>query len=537
MGRSASSKSRPALPSVAEDPIGPGGPCGWCERPYVWAEGAWWCLTEACQAAQASCAVSVRDDKTGAIRWLYVPTSHGVDYELCPAKNRMIGGAAGGSKSHDLRWGMLRKAATIPGYEGLILRRTYGELERSQLRRLAMDVPMLGGVYYPSSYMVEFQHPNGPRSLIEAGHLDDEVALSRWLSTEYDEISADEGSTFNPKHLLELSTRARTSKPAVKRAGGARFNVGTNPGGPAWPVLKDLFVNKTPDYEQFPALKKYYKPEKWVYQKRLLTDNPYRDEDYEESLAVLGEARYRQLRWGDENVFEGQFFSEWRENDLEGNPYHVQVIDVPPGTEGFCSLDWGFNDPFVCYWWVCLPDGRYYIRREWKDSGIWADDFAKEWWRITRDEVGWTRARYVVVGGDTRTHHGLRTPHGETVDETLRHFGLPVRAADQSRKPGWYRVHELLRPTGWGSPWLVFHPSCTYARRTLPNAPSDPLDLDEIDEKAFPQVHGLESIRYGAMSRPSPTRIHKSTEPGPGTWGFETKWQEQQMRRQTQVIA
>jgi phage terminase large subunit len=514
---------RAALPAVSEDPIGPGGLCGWCERPYVWASGAWWCLTERCQALQASYAVSVLDEKTGEVRWLYVPTSKGVDYEVSGAKNRMLGGAAGGAKSHVLRWGMLRRAMTIQGYNGLLVRRTYGELEKSQLRRLAVEVPMLGGVYHESKYLAEFPQTG---ALIEAGHLDDAASLSRWLSTEYDEIVADEGSTFNPKFLLELSTRARSSKPSVKAAGGARFAVGTNPGGPAWPILRELFVDHAPDFEQFPALAKHYSPEKWAYIKALLDDNPYRDADYEESLAVLGEARYRQLRWGDEDVFEGQFFSEWREHK-DGEPYHVQRLEVPPGTEGFCSLDWGFNDPFVCYWWVCLPDGRYYIRREWKADHLYAEDFAKEWWRITREEVGWRRARYLVVGGDTKTHHGIRSPHGETVQETMRSFGLPVRDADRDRKNGWYRVHELLRPSAVpNSPWLIVDPSCTYLRRTLPNAPCDPEDLDEIDEKTFKQVHGLESVRYGAMSRPSPTRIHRDDRPGPGTWGFETAWQE-----------
>jgi hypothetical protein len=495
-----------AFPTPQVEPIGPGGNCHWCSLPYLWLQGAWWCSTEACRVRQAEYAVSLQNKD--ATWHVYVPTSKGVDHESSPAKNRMLGGAAGGAKSHILRWGMLRRAISIEGYNGLLVRRTYGELEKSQLRRLAVEVPLLGGEYVESKLQAYFPQTG---ALIEAGHLDDANALSRWLSTEYDEITADEGSTFNPKFLLELSTRARTSKPQVKAAGGARFNVGTNPGGPAWPILNDLFVKHDPDFTQFPALKKVYSPAKWHYTKALLDDNPYRDEDYEETLAVLGEARYRQLRWGDEDIFDGQFFSEWREHK-DGEPYHVQRVDVPAGCEGFCSLDWGFNDPFACYWWACLPDGRYYIQREWKDRQIYAEDFAKTWWKITREELGWKRARYLVVGGDTKATHGLRTAHGESVQDTFRALGLPVRDADRDRKNGWYRMHELLRPTPWGVPWLVVDPSCTYLRRTLPNAPSDPNDLDEIDEKAFTDVHGLESLRYGGMSRPSPTRFEKKEE-------------------------
>jgi hypothetical protein len=39
------------------------------------------------------------------------------------------------------------------------------------------------------------------------------------------------------------------------------------------------------------------------------------------------------------------------------------------------------------------------------------------------------------------------------------------------------------------------------------------------------------------MSRPSPTRIVVNDQPGPGTWGFETNWQEEHMRAARTVIA
>ena len=126
--------------------IGPGGLCGRCGLTYRWHQGAWWCNTASCRERQALRAVAVKHKKTGATQWLYVPTSKGMDYEHSTAKNRMLGGAARGAKSHILRWGMLRRALTIPGYHGLIVRRTYGELEKSQLRRLEMDVPRLGEI-------------------------------------------------------------------------------------------------------------------------------------------------------------------------------------------------------------------------------------------------------------------------------------------------------------------------------------------------------------------------------------------------------
>src|SRR3990167_7090513 len=151
--------------------------------------------------------------------------------------------------------------------------------------------------------------------------------------------------------------------------------------------------------------------------------------------------------------------------------------------EWFASLDGGFNAPLALYWWLCLPDGRFHIIREWKESGVWAEDLASRFWKITRDDLGLGRPRYVVAGGDIDAKHGLKGAHGETVFETLQYYGLPMKRADRDRKNGWYRVHELLRPSPYGTPWLTVDPSCVYLQRTMAAAPSDKDDPDELDTK------------------------------------------------------
>jgi len=178
----------------------------------------------------------------------------------------------------------------------------------------------------------------------------------------------------------------------------------------------------------------------------------------------------------------------------------------PWDLDWFASLDWGFNAPFACYWWLCLPDGRYHICREWKESGVYAEDFAERFWKISREDLALKRPRYVVAGGDIKNKSGLKGNKGESVYETLAFYKLPMKDADRDRKNGWYRVHELLRPSPFGTPWLTVDPSCAYLLRTLPATPRDADDDDEIDPK-FSDDHGIESVRYGAMSRPSPTVV------------------------------
>ena len=109
----------------------------------------------------------------------------------------------------------------------------------------------------------------------------------------------------------------------------------------------------------------------------------------------------------------------------------------------------------------------------------------------------------------------MKGPKGESVWDTLIHYHLPLRDADKDRINGWYRVHELLKPSPFGTPWLTVDPSCKYLLRTIAAAPRDLNEEDELHPK-FTDDHGLESLRYGAMSRPSPTRmLHEQQAAGP----------------------
>src|SRR6185312_15922079 len=117
------------------------------------------------------------------------------------------------------RWALYEKCLTVPRFEALLLRETFGELERTHMRRMEEEQDWIGATFTPSAHLMRF--PNG--SLIEVGHMEDAAAVRKYLSTEYDAIVPDEGSLYDPDALLSLSTRARSSKPAVLAAGGPKF--------------------------------------------------------------------------------------------------------------------------------------------------------------------------------------------------------------------------------------------------------------------------------------------------------------------------
>jgi hypothetical protein len=397
-----------------------------------------------------------------------------------------------------------------PGYEALILRRTFPELEKTHLRRMAAEEWDLNGrptdrKSRPHAEFVEskrlMRFTNG--SMIECGHMDDAAAVSKYLSTEYHCIVPDEGSTFEPNPLLELSTRARRVSPDGTEKG--KFWVVSNPGGPASATLLDFFIDHQPDFDAYPKLRDKYDPAQWVFVPGRLDDNPYLDPDYEASLAVLQPWRYEQLRNGDWRVFSGQFFSEWQER------IHVAALEPSREARWFRSLDWGRNQPGCVLWWAQLPDHALYLRREWKFQGMSEQEVAVGIRAIDR-ELGLERLAYTAadpsIVNQTGATHQQGSFQGQSIGETLGHYKVPVVKADNDRFNGWGRCHALLRLAPSGVPWLQVHPECRYLIRSIAGAVSDPKDPDDVDTAS--DDHALDAWRYGAMSRPHPLGTKKA---------------------------
>lgn len=504
--------------------------CCWCQGPLaqvVSDPGIWWCLTPECFRKQLKYGISreittwnrVDGQNIPTKTWerLYIPTPKAASFAMSTAKFRLYGGAAGGGKSTEGRRRLYKKAIDIPGFEALILRESFPELERTHLRRMAEEVMWFGDQadFIESKRVMRFK--NG--SLIECGHMDDERALQKYLSTEYDEIMADEGSRFNPDRLLELSTRARSSKPRVLEAGGPWFDVTSNPGGPAADMLRDLFILKDVDPAKYPVLSgkdakgvPFYNPDEWEYIKATLDDNPYLDPAYERQLAVLQPWRYQQLRNGDWDAFAGAFFTNYT------NASHMREVRInePQHATWIRALDFGFHDPTVIGWFVALPDGHYHCAAELKLKETLIVDIVREVQAMDR-ALGLPRpisATRTYADPATRQRGGQT---GESIAETFAKCGMPLIPSVNERVNGWMRVQALLKPAEDSIPFLTFAPECKYLRRSMAAAISDEKNPDDIDQSM--DDHGLDMIRYFAMSRPMPRTPDAKPRPGPGTIG------------------
>lgn len=244
-----------------------------------------------------------------------VPLPSQVLLEEATSRNVLWGGQAGPGKSHGVRWWLYKRSLATPGHEALLLRENYDQLEKTHLRKMEREVPLLGGRYFKADRKAEFS--NG--SVIDCGHMAELSAVQNYLSTEYGAIVPDEASLYpvdtdGTPALAELSTRARKEyKGQDGTVVSPRFVPVTNPGGPSAGWLRDMFIDHQPDFDKYPALRKSYNPSEWLYIPAKLSDNPYMREDYGDTdLAVLSGTRYKQLAEGDWNAFAGAFFQEWQ---------------------------------------------------------------------------------------------------------------------------------------------------------------------------------------------------------------------------------
>jgi len=281
--------------------------CRWCGGRFRSIhETQWVCENEGCAQKQIAHATLMPEGRTTMLSpYLYLPTPFGVEMHESRVMNLLGGGAAGGAKSHNCRWDLYQWCEKIEGYEALLMRRTFPELDSTHLARMEREQYLRDGWKFYKQDRRMVCTKNG--SSIKAGHCDAASDMQKYLSTEYDDIRIDEASTFERRVTIEISSRARSSKPKVVERGGAFVRLYSNPGGIGASYLRDHYIDKLPDPIEFPG----YDARDYGFIRARVTDNPYLDPNYIKRLKQLEPERQRQLMDGDWSVFYGQFFGSF----------------------------------------------------------------------------------------------------------------------------------------------------------------------------------------------------------------------------------
>lgn len=436
----------------------------------------------------------------------------------------LYGGAAGGGKSHGLRWHGYMRCLLNPGLQAYLFRRTQRNLLLNHILRFASEVPQELGKFAQNRQALEFY--NG--SVLWCCYCEAEQDVENYQGAEIHLLLLDEAALFTPAQIAFLRSRIRVGayKPKQPQYLPQEVMV-SNPGGPSHEFLKRTMVHPAPpesEFDDYTGCEPGDPPRKCIYIPARMSDNAYIDSAYRSQFADMPEHKRKMFVDGDWDAIEGAFFDCF---DKEKNV--IPVCKVPDHWTKFRAVDWGSATPFSVGWWAVadgetalidrnggehlLPEGCLVRYREWYGCKPDASGAStNKGLRLSPEQVAAgirDRERetpaYTVIDPSA-----ARRETGPSVRELLGRAGIPNIAADNNRVTGWQQVYSRLNDR-----MLVVMESCRDFIRTMPilmPKESDPEDIMKGGED-----HVGDEVRYACMSRPI---VKKETTPEETTRGF-----------------
>jgi len=417
----------------------------------------------------------------------------------------LFGGSAGGGKSYGQLIDAWLYGLEFEGSKQLVLRRTFPELKRSLILQSFEIYSQEMAKYHQSDH--KWTIGNG--STIEFGYCDSEGDVTKYQSAEYDVIRFDELTHFTEYQYTYLKSRIRgvNNYPKMMKAS-------TNPGGVGHLWVKEKFIdNKEPGkvYTDEFDNRSIFIPAKIQDNKFLMEADP----DYVKRLEQLDENTKKALLYGDWDIFEGQYFSEFNKEK-----HVIKPFEIPQNWARFRGMDWGYNDPCAILWFAVSPDSHVYVYREMYVNETLSSDVAKEVVKLSVDEY----IDYTSASPDMWAKRGRGGLTGETTEEDFSSNGVPLIRADNQRILGWQRIREFLSDSPDGEPYLQIFSTCVNLIRTLPGLTYHPNRTEDVSDKD--EDHAPEALRYGLMTRPSPKKLEEKSK------AYTWDWWEQQIEAQ-----
>ncbi len=397
----------------------------------------------------------------------------------------LFGGAAGGGKSYGQMVDALLFALRYPKSKQLVLRRTFSELEKSLIRTSLALFPREIYTFNSSSHTGRFK--NG--SVIDFGYCANENDVYQYQSAEYDVIRFDELTHFTEAQYIYLISRVRGANSYPKQ-----IKSSTNPGGVGHSWVKERFIDPAPPSTAFSG----YDGMQRIFIPSLLADNKFLcegDPDYEKRLLALPEREKKALLYGDWNIFEGQYFSEFSHKK-----HIVEPFEIPLGWRRFRTIDYGL-DRLVCLWIAVSPDMKIYVYREFCASDLPISASAKAICERTppSEDIYATLAPPDLFSRSQET--------GRTKASIFSEFGVNFTKTSNDRETGWLAIKELLCDTGQGARLQIFS-TCAELIKCLPALTVDKFRPSDCSNEPHEITHAPDALRGFAIfyARPSEKR-------------------------------
>ena len=463
---------------------------------------------------------------------------------LCPVKMILFGGSRGGGKTDcaigKQIYGALRYG---PDWNGLFIRKSYkyfADIRRrlGQLIRAGLPAELVG----PQQGTNYLRFKSGANITLTVVESIEKAEFFQGQS--FTSVSIEEACQFS-----YIDAMIEMLKGCLRSAAGipTQMFLTANPGGPGHSQVKARFMPKGVKPGQIvtddTGMTSVFIPSS-VEDNKILCEN---DPDYVNNLRSIKDPALRKA-WleGDWDVVLGGFFGDvW-------NPYkHVVPQFRPPmHWPRVVGMDWGSATPFSIGWFA-IADGETSIplRGVHKVFPKGALIQFQEWYGVQKNVVSGRieanvgiRMQSSDVGarmldlenrmallGRTTLIDRVADPSifaekdGPSIAEKFCDSGVVWRRGENKRISGWdtmrYMLHgrllsqtfkdvelddgtvERVVDTEEREPLLYFTENCEHIIRTLPEQERDMADWEDIDTQG--EDHGVDSVRYAVMSRPS----------------------------------
>lgn len=435
-----------------------------------------------------------------------------------PEYEALYGGAAGGGKSDALLIEALRQVH-IPHYKALILRKTYPQLTELEERSNEL-YPLI----YPKCKYNASKHfwkfPSG--ALIYFGAMQYTADRTKYQGKRYDFIAFDELTHFTWDEYSYMFSRNRPSGKGTR----VYIRATTNPGGIGHGWVKERFITAAPPFTTIVSEMEVRQPDGSVKKmvrdrifiqstvfdnKRLLENDP----NYLANLSLLPQAERDALLYGNWDSFEGQVFTEFKDNPTgysTGIDTHViNPFEIPGHWKRFISFDFGYSHPFsVGFWTISPKSGTLYRYNEIygcasnsPNTGlkIPPDAIAKqirEYMDFERKKLGIRDLHYRCVADPAIWDN--RYGSDASPAKVMQKFGVYFEKGNHDRLAGKMQIHYRLEFNDKGYPKMYIFKNCRDFIRTIPNIVYDKHKVEDIDTEC--EDHIYDETRYFLMLNP-----------------------------------
>ena len=440
----------------------------------------------------------------------------------------LYGGAAGGGKSDAIIVEALRQVDN-PNYRALILRKTY-----PQCRELIIKSLRIYQSAYPDAEYNGSEHywkfPSGAK--IYFGSMPNQLSYLSYQGLSYSYIAFDELTHFTLEEYEYMISRNRADGEGLR----VYIRATANPGGIGHGWVKERFITSSPPNVPYTVKsevvdkngKKITLERQRIFIPSSVFDNEAllaNDPGYLANLAMLPDSQKKALLYGDWDSYEGQVFTEFKNNpdgyESKLNTHVIKPFKIPRTWRRYRTFDFGYSRPFAVQWWAIDYDGRAYLYRQLyggtntPNQGLrWEPRQIARKIREIEDEL---EAGNNITGiADPSIWDESRGKDG-TVIRMFEEEGVFFEKGKNDRLSGKMQCHYRFAFDDDGRPMAYIFNNCRAFLRTIPALIYDTINVEDVNTAC--EDHDYDAMRYFFMAnpiapqKPKPIQTQKQFDP------------------------